>query len=55
MHQAAIQILKNTEQFTRLPKDSVIFLALFYELSNYIIDNSQFINWAFIEKHLTRE
>lgn len=40
MYQSAIQILRTTEQFTRLPKDSLPFLVLHYETACYILDNS---------------
>ena len=55
MHQAAIQILKTTEQFTKLAKDSVWFLVLFYSCASYILENSEFINWKFIDQHISKE
>lgn len=55
MYQAAIQTLKATEQFSKLPKDSVWFSVLYYACANYILENSDFINWKFIDQHLTKE
>ncbi len=55
MYQSAIQILKTTEQFTRLKKDSVWFLVLYYSCACYILENAEFINWKYIYEHLTKE
>lgn len=37
MHQAAIQLLKTTEQFSKISKDSVWCLTLFYTCASYIL------------------
>lgn len=55
MYQAAIQILKTTEQFSKLDKNSVWCVALYYSCANYILENSEYINWQYVEKHLPRE
>ncbi len=55
MYQASIQILKTTEQFSKISKDSLWFLVLFYSCASYILENSEFINWKHIDQHLTNE
>lgn len=48
MYQAAIQILKTTEQFSKLDRNSVWFEALYYSCANYILENSEYINWQYV-------
>ncbi len=55
MYQAAIQVLRTSEQFSKLERDSVWFYALHYTCACYILENSDFINWKYVDQHLTRE
>lgn len=54
MYQAAIQILKATDQFSKLPTESLWPTVLHYTCAGYILENSEFINWKFIDQRLTK-
>jgi hypothetical protein len=54
MYQAAIQILKATDQFSKLPTESLWPTVLHYTCAGYILENSEFINWKLIDQRLTK-
>ena len=55
MHQASIQALKMSEQFTKIPKNSLPFLALNYMVGTYVLEHGKYISWEYIDNNMARE